>query len=757
MQPSLCRQPEILKIGPKRFVIVDKTSSQRFECSRGEIYLLKQMDGTRSLEEIRRDYSSRFGRELQKRQLREFLNHIIELGLVKPPDDSEYRISLAPTPGKSWHRANPVLNSRFDLLADLIGWVIHPIVVVPALALATIAITALINFSDYWINQLTLVSDDALQWILILVLGNTFLVTLPREILVGAASRNYGGNIGCFGVFFFRHIFPYFYCENQNVLSKMSRRGRWTMMSIRLWVNLVFASMATIAWMLAPEYSVLSMTYLLLILSSFFGFLVMANIFGKGDGYIILAYLFRTANLRDWAMAEARAFVTYKPGPRACSDHQRFWLRLYGLSIYVFQFLWFLIIIGLLSWLVISRLEGLGVLIAATLLVLWFRDSINDKLPNMKWHQFLVKTIGRQFTRWLLRLSFLGIVVAMGFIPYNYEIGGKARLIPAKQHGIRAQLNDEILEVHITEGDWVEEGGLIVTMAGRQEKVNVATTQAELERSRADLELLKSGVRREDLTIAREQVRTYGVQLEYYRSEVVRYNKLEKDNHTSAQALSLARRNRDEAASNLAASKANNLKLIKGARDPEIRALKANMERLEALLRHYNEMYSLREIRTTVAGQVVTSNVQERVGQTVEAGDLILIIHDTTSLQVEIAAEESAVGQIRPGMPIKVRLRGLDGRLLEGEVRYVSNTAIDAADFEIDLIRTDREAQLKQIQRHEEDRKIRIYANLYEYQENLVPGMSGSARIIVKNGILWKALARPVLRFFRVDVWSWLP
>ena len=83
--------------------------------------------------------------------------------------------------------------------------------------------------------------------------------------------------------------------------------------------------------------------------------------------------------------------------------------------------------------------------------------------------------------------------------------------------------------------------------------------------------------------------------------------------------------------------------------------------------------------------------------------------------------------------------------------------AVKASDLQLDLFRTDREAQFELQRQTKSDKKIRIYATLEDESQGLVPGMTGTARIYISTGTLWGAIAKPILRFFRVDVWSWLP
>jgi hypothetical protein len=76
----------------------------------------------------------------------------------------------------------------------------------------------------------------------------------------------------------------------------------------------------------------------------------------------------------------------------------------------------------------------------------------------------------------------------------------------------------------------------------------------------------------------------------------------------------------------------------------------------------------------------------------------------------------------------------------------------------VDPFRTDREFLFKARLASNDNRYVRIYADLDEPVPGLVPYMTGYARIVIsKDDLLWKAVARPVVRFARTEVWSWLP
>ncbi|MCB1690527.1 MAG: HlyD family efflux transporter periplasmic adaptor subunit [Halioglobus sp.] len=755
MHPALSPEAEILKIKSNSYIVINRADDRRMQCSQKEIDLLALIDGSRSLQQICEEYSQQTGHSLAHRHLQEFLNHLAEVGLLL---DSGSIAKEGQLNRRRKYQSQSWINRRVDRLENVIGWVLHPAALIPVFLLVVLATTIVIKSAGAMLEQFQVAAENyGLFLVLSIFVANVVVVTLPREILIGVACRKFSGHIASIKLHFFRHIVPYFFCDIQDSLARISRRGQLTLLTLRPLANIIIISITAILWRLAPAGSVISLLLLLVMLAAIVSVLVMLNPFGQGDGYTLISYRTGIQNLREWAMSEARNMVLFRPGTRACSEHRRFWLRLYGTGIYVFQLIWFSFIIGLIGWLLISRFDGFGVLLFVTLLIWWYRDSIENTFVKIGWYQKLVRSLGKERTDWLLRLSFIGIIFLVGFIPYDYEVSGQVRLLPIAQQGIRAQIDDEIQSVHVKQGDYVQAGDLVATLAGREERAAVQTTQAELDAAKAELALLEAGTRDEEITIARQKVEEYRIQQEFQRSEVARLKVLDKSSYTSEKNLDQAVMRLNDATNSIALAQANLEKAINGPRSFEISAARAEVNRLKALLEHNKTMLSLCEIRTTLSGQVITVNTADRVGNTVAPGDLILVVQDASSLEAEIAAEESAAGRIEPGMPVEIRLRGLDGQLLSAEVNRVSMNAVKESDFQLDLFRTDREAQFELQRQTKSDKKIRIYATLEDESQGLVPGMTGTARIYISTGTLWGAIAKPILRFFRVDVWSWLP
>jgi multidrug resistance efflux pump len=375
--------------------------------------------------------------------------------------------------------------------------------------------------------------------------------------------------------------------------------------------------------------------------------------------------------------------------------------------------------------------------------------------------RWVVRGGGPWWLRWPLRIAGLSGLLALGFIRYNYEIAGECRLIPVAQYGIRSQLTDELVQLQVTEGDYVEAGAVIATLSARTTGSDYRMTQHDLEMAQAELDLLRNGPRKEDIAIASDTVEIRRNQLKLADIELNRNTSLFNRGMVSVAQMQKVREDRDNAELNLLAARQELSKLQVGYREEAIRAADAKVKRLEEKLKLDEQMLKLTELKTPIAGRVVTPHLDGRRGLQTKGGDLVAVIQDTSSLWVEVAADECAAVDVRKGMPAKVRLYGLDsGRLLTGHVRGIALNAESDSKFAVDAIRSDREVDNEQFSTsgNKNDQRVRVYVEFDEYPPGLVPGMDGYCRIISnRNDLFWRALARPIVRFLRTEVWYWLP
>lgn len=365
---------------------------------------------------------------------------------------------------------------------------------------------------------------------------------------------------------------------------------------------------------------------------------------------------------------------------------------------------------------------------------------------------------GSALVRWPIRVFLLLTVVAAGFLPYKYEVGGKCRVVPLRETALRSQLQDEIAAVLVADGDLVAAGQTIATLSAREEHAHLAEAQADVEYAEANLKLVQSGPRDEEIAKAEKMVAMWKSQVEYWGAEYKRQQELVKSQAGSLTAMEKAFSSHSSAEAMLIAATEEEGKLRSGHREETVAAAVAKLNKAKANLKLQEQRMPLTEIRSSIAGTISTPDVQLRVGQTVSPGDMIAVVRDLSTLRVEVLADEAAADAVRNGQEVKVRLWGLYGTLLPGKVERIATMASDKAQLTIDSFRSDRENRQEQIRFQESDnRYVKIVVALDQQDPKLLSGMTGEARVVVGDDYFWNALLRPIERFFLVEVWSWLP
>ena len=83
-------------------------------------------------------------------------------------------------------------------------------------------------------------------------------------------------------------------------------------------------------------------------------------------------------------------------------------------------------------------------------------------------------------------------------------------------------------------------------------------------------------------------------------------------------------------------------------------------------------------VRAPVSGVVLTPRPEERVGAALEAGDLVVALGRTDTLELEFGVEQREIGRIVPGRRVRVRVDALPQRTFEGRVTFIGPVPLEA-------------------------------------------------------------------------------
>ncbi len=136
-------------------------------------------------------------------------------------------------------------------------------------------------------------------------------------------------------------------------------------------------------------------------------------------------------------------------------------------------------------------------------------------------------------------------------------------------------------------------------------------------------------------------------------------------------------------------------------------------------------------LRAPVSGVVLTSRPEERVGARLEAGDSLVILGRTDSLELEFGVTEHDVTRIHGGDEVRLRIAALPQRTFSGRVRTIGELSSAGGD----------------------ERVFPVLAVVENDEGLLRPGMSAYARVLTEPAsAIWR-IARGPLRSIRLLWW----
>ena len=306
-----------------------------------------------------------------------------------------------------------------------------------------------------------------------------------------------------------------------------------------------------------------------------------------------------------------------------------------------------------------------------------------------------ISTVAKVF--WALALC---VLLAVAFLPYRYRVAGTFETLPAQRTVVAVRTSGVVEQVLVREGDWVAANQVLAKLSSEEQQRDVAITNAELQRAKAQLALFGGST-----TTTKDD---------------------------SALEQSLADALGDEADSDKRKKDASTANY---ARTQVERAARAEVERLTRKLAHDRDQLAQTNVRAPKEGRVMTPNVQFLTGTWLHRGSELLTLEDTRTLDAEISIPESDIGLIKVGD--KVRLRPWSDQ--DGEIAGIVTEIAPAA------------------QSKQHGQTVRVRASLSNPGGSLRPAMSGYAKIDGEDMLVWQAFTRRIIRVVRVEIWSWIP
>jgi multidrug resistance efflux pump len=718
--------------GHRVYIFEDPDTGGRVELGEEEHFIAMLLNGKFTLPIVQTAFTKRFNVPVSLEHLNDLVGRLKAAGLLVGERKATGGELFESTLPDTWKRHKFFDPDRFfTALAGALGWAFTK----PAMTVwgCLLALAAMIAYQE----QTRLLYDlkrlfDELPLHQVFLAGYLF-VNIPGEITRGVACARFGGRVDEFGLWYAYDFIPKFYCRGR-VWEISSKKGRAWVFFSAAYYSLFVAAAGMIFWSMTDASSGLHTFFLIIGIAGLLDGTARLIALLPTDGQYLFDNWMEIPAFRSRAVSAAAAWLSGSPLPEKFSKHDRRLFVGYGMAALAFTTGCALALVFFGAAELIRRMEGAGALIIILTVIFKYRNWLSRSIRQQRAVQYIMKIIPKANGKLRKRLLIAAALLFL-FIPYPYETGGPFRFLSLKNVEVHSQVSGEIVEVLVKEGDSVKSGDALARLDDREHRKNYEATKANLDKAAADLKLLKSGAKPEEVTKARQQLEAARTHYEFSKKEAVRLEALHKGGAVSQEEYEAAAKTASVDEKKVEIEKANLDLVMSGARAEEIEAQEALVRDLDARLRFYSENLARCVIKAPVSGQVATAHIDKKVGGILTENDLFAVIHDASTIQAEIYLPEAFSDESRVGARVKVRPWAYPTSLFFGSVVAIAPSAEESAQGKV----------------------VRVLTEIPNPQMMLKPDMTGEAKI--ESG--WKplivAFTGAIVRFVMVEVWSWLP
>lgn len=459
----------------------DPVSGKYHRLREDEYFLLCQLDGERSLDQLRDDYQSRYpNRRVKASQINALLFRFHESGLTLSHATGQGDPLLL--------RADKERRGRWIALASqwlfirFPGFDPQPVMrwlsplVRPVLSYAGFAVLALFAFvsaiamivhREDFVRELPAAS----QWLtmqnailLAIVVGVT---KIAHELGHAAVSERFGAKCRSIGPMLLVFT-PALYCDTSASWMIPSRWKRASVALAGIATELTIASICVWVWLYSAPGLIHTIASHVIVVCGVSTVFFNANPLLRYDGYYLLSDLTDVPNLGQRANRRLSSLtaswllgVPQSDAPSEPAD-ESWWLLFYGIASVIYRWMLMFTIIAFI-WIAL-RPHGLEIVgqLAAIMAVMSMTFAAAKPLQK-----FLSNPTQRRkirVSRFALSLTTIAGVIALGFVPFQLQTIVSARIVPKSEARVFVSSAGQLDEMHVRPGQTVQKGDTIAQL-----------------------------------------------------------------------------------------------------------------------------------------------------------------------------------------------------------------------------------------------------------------------------------------------------
>jgi len=591
-----------------------------------------------------------------------------------------------------------------------------------------------------------------IQYVYLTYLAHTMIGMVTDNMLAllatGLTAYAFRATVNAFYLEFHFGFFPRFHVLVGNE-EQLSRRERIWLHAAPLLARLVFVSFCLLLWYLTRWMDNFVPALLLSV-----SVIVIASLFIAGDplinssAYKLMAALLNEPELR------AKAFMAlvnkFRGNAYRKVDSQL--LVTYSLASVVAMLATFGVFLWMLAIYLNFQLGGTGVfLVVVILCYMTYRVTKNVKLIGQSYDRIV------QFDRWKNRnlpqveedaiagskpsfktyakwAVFILIIVGL-LAPYHYEPGGQFVILPDRKAELTSVNMNLIVKVNYDGGEFVNKGAEVAKLYTSDFEDKLKMAEAKVLEQQATVLDLKTRPKPEEVREAEEEVKVEKTRLVFDRDKLERYKKLYAENSISLEELEKQRKEYEVDVSKVREREAH-LALVKsGVTQEHIASEEDKLLDYQEEVNYYKLKIAESTIYMPFDGRLDGVHLKQRVGHYMKEGDVFTTAENTRWVCAQVQVPESVIPYIGPSAETRVRPDTNGSTEFTGRVTEIDTATDDRTSGKI----------------------VKVLAVVDNKDQRLKSGITGYAKISGVTMPAWKVLSLAIIRFFYVDVWSWIP
>ncbi|MBS3915408.1 MAG: efflux RND transporter periplasmic adaptor subunit [Bacteroidetes bacterium] len=722
------------------YVIKDPLNERYFRFQEIEFYIISQLDGSNSHVSIIELIHSQFDITISESELKDFLDGLLRTSLLENSD-----------PGSKTHPRKKIIKGdilylRFKLFnpENLFRWLLPRTRIFFTagfilFSISLLLIATLVTFG-HW-REIITDFKNTFHWGTILTAWLVILVVVTlHEFAHGMTCSYFGGKVKEIG-FLLIYFQPAFYCNVSDAWLFPEKHKRLWVTFAGAYFEVFIWAIATLIWRLTEPGTNIHYFALIITCTSAIKSFFNLNPLIKLDGYYLLSDWLNIPNLRKKAFhylnnsvrsiwsKSATALLKPDRKNRNLLISYAFLSAIYSYTLLYKTATWF-------GGFMVTRFQAWGFIIFMTCLIIYFRYPLKNHLVSLKTYiqNMQIKTFFKR-GKFKIIMIITTILLLMSVIKKELRISGSFTIIPVQIAKIHAPAEGIIDSIYVKEGESVKKNSMIAKLVDSDYRLELNKINAEIEAANAKLHLSKSGPRNEEIELARIMVtkakdQAYFANINEQRSKFLLTNQV-----ISPKEYEQSLEDRSKSESEFREMKERLNLLLTGNRPEEIQWLQADIRRLTTQKKYLEKKISELTLVCPINGTVITKKTNEKIGENVKKGDLLLEINQINYLMAEIQIPEKEIGDIKQGQKITLKARAFPGQTFTGKVYSISPV-------------------VEKLNEWQNDHYLIVRSYIPNPGLSLKPLMTGNAKIHCEKHSILSIVFRRFVRYIRVEFWS---